>query len=1182
MKKTFTLLLLALLACWLAPLPALAQADSGKRVTISFHEENLSTALKRLDEAFGGTYKILFVYDEVDSHKVTADIRDALPLDALRQVLKDTPFVYTVKDRFISVSLRQKQAQPKRTLTGTVTDEQGEPLIGAGVMVVGGKTGTATDIDGAFRLQVPEDCKTIQVSYIGMSTRLVDVEGKSTVQIRLAENEMMLDNVVVTGYQTLSKERSAGSFDMVKGDVISDKVALTGNILQGMEGLVTGLSVNMSDGADKYTVRGITSLNSTRSPLFVVDGVPLEGDQVESLLSGNDIESMTLLKDATAASIWGSQAANGVVVITTKGGSRKQDLRIAYDGSFTWMGKPDYDYLDRMDGETFMRNAQEMFDQYAPLYSYADVQTSLVGIPDRNNPVVFPHERLMYQALNGEITEAERDAALQQLIRQNGRKDYEDHMLSNKLMTRHNVSFSGGMDKMSYYLSLGYVGDQGMEKDWTNRFTFITKEEFFFTPWLKWDITLNASYGRKRAHLSPWEDYANDNILFGFSPYHDIPYATLYDTAGNPLDWSVYYISQEKRDETEGLTGTDMSFYPVDDFNANSSKTLDTNLRLNTGLTVDLVKGLRYEARFQYSRFHSKTENYYPGSTWKIREERLTATPLNTLECALPTVGGNFLLDNSLTTDWTLRNQLSYNGDFDDGRHQLSALLGTEIREYKNTVFSNFLRGYDMQSMQYTPYDDYNLNRISNPVYGNTTIAFNKTYYTQTEAMRRYFSLYGNVAYTFNHKYTLNASLRVDQSNLFGSNPDNQYKPIWSIGGAWKVSDETFMDGIDWLDRLTLRATFGFAGNSPLPGQGGNYDILMATSSSFYETNGFKISTPANDEITWEKTRMWNIGFDIDVLKNRLALTFDYYDKRTTDLISNMLLNPVSGWQSTIGNVGTLTNKGFELSVNSHNIKGRDFNWYTNFTLSHNTNKITKLDVATPYTAETIIAYGGSMNVEGYPVNSLFAYRYAGLNEKGEPQAYLADGSIVSGLDSRGLSREDAVYCGTTVPKFYGGLTNRLTYKDWELSFMFVYNFGNKMRNECEQLEWGRPTSNLDNSFDERWRVPGDELKTNVPAWTPQVNSNANFDLYYYSDRNVLDAAYIKLRDLSLAYRVPADFCKKLRLDAIRVKLSIGNLFYWAANDEGIDPEYYQPDTCVDSRQERLGPSYSINFNINI
>ena len=404
MKKTFTLLLLGLLAFWLCSLPTQAQAGSEKRVTLSFHEENLSSALKRLDEAFDGAYKILFVYDEVDTYKVTADIRDALPLDALRQALQDTPFVYTVKGRFVTVSLQQKQTQPKRTLTGTVSDEQGEPLIGAGIMVVGEKTGTVTDIDGTFRLQVPEDCQTIQVSYIGMSTQLVDVKGKNAVQIQMAENEMMLDNVVVTGYQTLSKERSAGSFDMVKGDVISDKVALTGNILQGMEGLVTGLSVNMSNGADKYTVRGITSLNSTRSPLFVVDGVPLEGDQVESLLSGNDIESMTLLKDATAASIWGAQAANGVVVITTKGGSRKQDLRIAYDGSFTWMGKPDYDYLDRMDGETFLRNAQEMFDQYAPLYPYADVQTSLVGIPSRNNPVVFPHERLMYHGLNCELS----------------------------------------------------------------------------------------------------------------------------------------------------------------------------------------------------------------------------------------------------------------------------------------------------------------------------------------------------------------------------------------------------------------------------------------------------------------------------------------------------------------------------------------------------------------------------------------------------------------------------------------------------------------------------------------------------------------------------------------------------------------------------------------------------------
>ena len=390
------------------------------------------------------------------------------------------------------------------------------------------------------------------------------------------------------------------------------------------------------------------------------------------------------------------------------------------------------------------------------------------------------------------------------------------------------------------------------------------------------------------------------------------------------------------------------------------------------------------------------------------------------------------------------------------------------------------------------------------------------------------------------------------------------------------------MKSLSWLDRLSLRLTYGFAGNSPLPGQGGSYDILSATSSSFYETNGYRISTPANDKITWEKTCMWNLGFDVDVLKNRLSVTFDYYDKKSTDLISNMLLNPISGWSSTIGNVGTLTNRGYECSVSSHNIRAKSFNWYTNLTFSHNANKIVKLDVATPYTAETLIGNGYNMNVEGYPVNSLFAYRYAGLNDKGEPQAYLSDGTIVSGMESRGLGKEEVVYCGTTVPKYYGGLTNRFTYKNWELSFMFVYNFGNKMRNECETLEYGRPTSNLLNSFDRRWRQAGDELKTDIPAWTPQVNSMANFDLYYYSDRNILDASYIKLRDLSLAYKVPTTFCKKLHVEGLRILLSVGNLFYWAANNEGIDPEYYQLDTYIDSRQEKCGPSYSLNFSINL
>lgn len=1170
-----------MVSCLLMLLSASQLMAQGNKVSVKCVQADLPSALYQVEKQ-SGYYKVNYNYDLLKSCVVSADIKDLPALEALNTLLASTPYTVKVDGKQIYIIRKDKaaDAKPSRKATGQLLDSNGNPLVGVSVRIVGTQAGTVTDSNGEYVLDnVPQNAQ-IEYSYIGMKSFRRKASNKH-VTVIMEEDTSLLADVVVTGYQTLSSERSAGSFGTVKGSVISDKVGLTGNIIQSMEGLATGLSVNMSEGADKFTVRGITSINSNRSPLFVVDGIPLENSQVESLLNGNDVESITVLKDATAASIWGAQAANGVIVITTKKGSRTSKLQVSYNGSVAYTSKPDYGYMNKMDNATFLRNAQEMFDQYASAYSYEKAQSSTNGLSTHSNPVIMPHERLMYQCYNGEITTSERDAALQQLASQNGRKQYEKYFMSDKYTTRHSLSLAGGSDKATYYLSVGYIGNKGADKDGTDRFTVNAKEDFNLTKWLKWDLTVNASYGNSKSYLSPWKDYANDRMLACNTPYVDLPYATFYDGNGKAVDWSVYTVSDEKRESVEGLSGIDMSFYPVDDFNSTSNKTIDTNLRVNTGLTLDLFKGLRYETRFQYSRFHSKTEKYYPEGMWKIREEILASTPKNTpTKPWLPTSGGNFILANGVISDWTFRNQLSYNGDFKDGLHQITALAGTEVREYKNTTFNNFLRGYDIQTMQYTPYDEYNLNRISNALMGNTANVFNQKHYEQSEVMRRYFSLYANAAYTYKGKYTLNASLRMDQSNLFGSDPDSQYKPIWALGAAWKMSDEAFMKDISWLNRLSLRATYGFAGNSPQPGQGGKYDILQSTSSSFFETTGFTILTPANDKITWEKTRTWNLGFDASILKNRLSITFDYYDKKTTDLIGEMLLNPMSGWNSTTGNVGTMTNRGFEVSLNSRNITAKNFNWNTTLTLTHNSNKITKLSVATPYTAETLTGYG-ALNVEGYPVNSLFSYRYAGLNEKGEPQAYTSDGTIVSGASSYGLAKEDVVYSGTTVPKFYGGLTNRFSYKNWELSFMFVYNFGNKMRNECETFQYGRPTMNLLNDFDNRWRKAGDENVTDIPAWNATKSNTANYNLYYMSDRNILNASYIKLRDLSLAYNVPKTFCRKVHTESVRVNLQVGNLFYWAANNKGIDPESYQLDTYTNARQYKFRPTYSIELNIN-
>lgn len=1159
-------------------------AQNEKTITTEFKETPLSSALKRVEKM--SAYKILFTYDDVQTYKVTASLKNATVKEALKKVLEGKPFTFSdvTNGKYISVVYQpQQKTTATKTIKGNVRDENGEPLIGATLRVVNSATGTITNATGDFTMRIPEAITTIEVAFIGMKTQLVPLKNKTEFQIVLEADNTLLTDVVVTGYQTLSKERSAGSFDVVQGVSIKNKAQLSGSLLEGLEGLTTGLNISHSEGSDKFLIRGVTSINSTRAPLFVVDGVPLEENLVEEMVNSSDVATVTVLKDATAASIWGSQAANGVVVITTNKGNRNQKLKVSYDGSFTWIGKPDYDYMDMMDNSTFMKNALEMFELYSQQYDYNTVKTTPNGIANgnkyTNNPIVFPHEIPMYRYQNHEITLEERDAALARLTASNGRKAYEDNFMSDKLFTRHSINFYGGGEKHTYYISLGYLGEQGNYQEWNDRFSINSRQDLQLTPWLKWDVTLNATYGNKKEKILPWHE-SGDSFYSSNSWNRDFPYITYEDENGQPMDHSMYQVYIDKRQEVEALSKTDMSFYPTEDFNRSSYKTMNTNLRANTGLTIDLIKGLKYEGRFQYSRIHSRSEQYLPSENWLVREERLNATPASTLTSITPISGGHFIALNGVTNDWTVRNQLSFDREFDNGRHQIIALAGTELRSYLSTNYRSFLRGYNIQTMKYSSYDIYALSQpVENAIFGDSYNTFNTSYYNQTEISKRYFSLYANAAYTYNHRYTLNASVRMDQSNLFGSDPSTQYKPIWSVGAGWKISEENFMSSVEAIDDLTIRASFGLAGNSPEPGQGGKFDILTATSNFNFETPGFNISTPANDKITWEQTRTINAGIDLRLLNNRLNLSFDWYDKKTTDLLGTMMLNPTTGWISTTGNLGTMTNKGFELSVNSHNIRGKFFNWYTSFTLSHNKNKITELVVETPYTAQRLVSSG--YYVEGYAAASLFAYRWANLDSEGKPQAFDKNGNVVSSSDSYSLTPEDVRYMGSTVPKFYGGLTNRFTYKSWELSFLLVYNLGHKMRNDVATQAYGRPTGNMHKDVDKRWRKPGDEAFTDVPAYTVVPDNNANFQLYYCSDKNVLDASYVKLRDLSLAWNLPLRICQKVSADNIRINLQVGNLFYIAANNEGIDPEALLLSYYSQNRQDKFGPTYSVGLTVN-
>lgn len=1167
-------------------------------VTLVCNHIPLPTALVSVEQQ-SGYYKINYSYDQLARYNVSAHIQKQDAIQAIKNLLANTPFKAEINGRYIHILPLSKVSQQKPQTTriklastgivkGRIIDNQGEPLIGASILSLNTNNVTVTDTNGNFEISGIKGNDMLVCSYIGMEPVKVK-PSNHPMEIIMRSGNNSLNDVVVTGYQTLSRERSAGSFGTVKGEEIANKMLTTNSILDGLEGMTTGLSVNHGAGADRYVIRGITSLNSSRSPLYVVDGVPLDESLVEDMLSSNDIQNVTVLKDATAASIWGSQAANGVVVITTKHGQRNNKMKISYSGSITSYGKPDYSYYKLMDGKTFIKNAQEMFDEYSDLYTYDIVQSQPMGAIyltcSRNYlPVVWAHEIPMYQYKNGEITKDERDTQLNYLAGLDGRGQYEKYFMSNKFFTQHNISITGGSNKHTYYLSLNYKGDKGTNKDWNNKININAYQDFQFTKWLKWDLTVNASFSNKSAKMNPFvsnetiEDIENTFNNSTGANYYNLPY-NIFSDANGWVDQSPMVLSSLMRKQGEEATGINLSFYPVNDFNESSNKTINTDIRINTGLNIKLLPGLKYEGRFQYSRIHSKSEAYRPSNTYVVREERVQTYDTSTGKFRVPQTGGHYYLSNSIISDWTLRNQLSYDADFNDGKHQITAIAGTELRSYKNTSYSNYIRGYDMQTMIAQPYDSYALSDWLFNVPMGDYATVRSGYYSQDESAKKYFSLYANAAYTYDYKYTINASIRMDQSNLFGSDPSNQYKPIWAIGGAWKISDEKFMKKLTWIDDLKLRVSFGFAGNSPKPGMGGKYDILEATSSRFFTTPGYDIITPANDKLTWEKTRTINLGFDARLLRNRISLSLDYYSKYTKDLIGTMNLNPTTGWLSTTGNLGEMSNQGLEISLNTINILNKDFQWRTIFTFSTNKNKIEKLDVEEPINLASDLLR--TSFVEGYPVGALFSYKYAGLTNEGNPQAYDENGNLVSGYDAQNLTKDALIYSGTTIPKFYGALTNTFDYKNFELSFMLAYNFGNKMRKDS-QCFYGRPGSNLLQETDKRWRKAGDEAFTDVPRYTAEYDYSMSTDLYTYADTRVLDASYIRLRDLSLSYQFPYNICRKIGLESIKITGQIGNLFLIAFNHEGIDPEAFAYGYGLyNARQEKFGPSYSFGINVN-
>ncbi|SKB39490.1 TonB-linked outer membrane protein, SusC/RagA family [Sphingobacterium nematocida] len=1145
----------------IASLMQVSASTFGQQITLSKRNVSIESALKEIREQSG--YDFFFDGKSLPKDKVIDVALTNASIDAaLKSVLRGLPFTYSIEGKIISI---RKNEQPSSgdaagaailniDVRGRVVDEEGNPLVGATIRVKGGGNDIITDENGRFILQQVAENATIQISYVGYYRREVKA-APNLGDIRLEMLSSDVEEVEVsysTGYQNLSRERSAGSFSKPNVNIMKNRSSSV-NVLQRLDGLVPGLTVNNGVTAEPLLIRGLTSINSTRAPLVVVDGVELQGVDIESV-NMQDVEDITVLKDASSASIWGAKAANGVIVITTKKGRANQKLQIDYDGYYNVQGRPDRGYLNRMNSREFIQTAREIFPLFQQYNPWSSVE-SVSATP--------PHLNLQYAVERGLMTQAQVDAKLDSLARVDNFDQISNYIYRNSTTSNHTVSVSGGGSKHTFYGSVNYIGmknDTPGDKD--NRFKINLRQDLDLGKNVR--LYLVSDVGTTNTASTNLRTLTSQNTL-GYTPISPatVPYQLLADENGKPLP--VHYmggLSDSQRLDYQGRSRINLDYVPLDEINRGHSNGTGISARIVGGGRINLYKGLRFEGTYGYNVSSTNNRAILNEDSYTVRNEVMTYTQAPNLNSTpiyfVPKDGGRLTESNSLVKNWTVRNQLIYDRDW-QGVHQLTFLAGQEATSTTPMSTRTIYRGWDDQLQVARPVDYQTLGLgVTGTVTGGTRRLGNNISGGEG-VISRTTSYYSNVNYSYLRKYTVNASWRIDQSNLFGMNKSAQNRPVYSIGGKWAMGREQFLQSTEWISSLDLRATYGVTGNAPRPGAAASKDILSAQMDPNYESGlGLIISTPANDKLTWESTKVYNAGIDFSLWSSRLSGSIDGYIKNTQDLIGVLNTAPLTGFPGVTGNFGDMQNKGIDISLNTMNIIGKDFFWSSGLTVGYNKNKITKLARVTPFST------GGQLIEEsflvGYPSFVMFGYNYAGLNATGDPQINLQNGTVSSDIDVS--TPDDMLYMGTYQPVWSGGLSNSFIYKNIQLSFNISYNAGHKMFRDGN-LFWAGVLygNNAHPEFVNRWKQEGDEKHTDIPRYSGSNDeTNSREPLYYhYANTNIFNASYIKLRDISVQYNLPDNAMKRLGAKALSFRFQVNNIMLWKANKLGIDPEFHHP-----------------------
>lgn len=1035
----------------------------------------------------------------------------------------------------VAEEMAREQAEGYK-VTGLVTDQTDQPLPGVTIIAKEDhKIACYSDVNGAFTLHIPYSrALTLQISYIGMIAQEVTVSPSNpSVKVRLKDDVELLGEVVVTGYQTLSKERATGSFSVIEPKALQEKLDV--NLLDRLNGQVAGL-VSTDNG---LTLRGISTLRGNTRPLIVVNGMPYEGDL--SAINPSTVKNITVLKDAAASSIYGARAANGVIVISTKQGSKESKPTFSYNGSVRFVTKPRMSALNLMDTREMLDHSLAVQQKF-PLEIIPPADYKYYTSPIRLTILRYRH---------GEISEEELHGTLDRYAQLDNRSQLEEFYLRTGVEHQHNLALSGGSTNNRYMVTANYVGNNPTDKfSSSRRYGFTMRDDITLSDRFSIDIGLTGSYSDSKQDIGVGSFYRY---------YRTLPsYTMLLDADGTPLNIPGQRSEAElKRLVDEGLY--DLHYSPLRNEGLELSTNHDSYYRINAGLTVNLLTGLNLSLRYSGDFSQDKSEQTHDPNSYGAMSEIVNAATKDPTSGEIVyniPKGGKMIQVRGDGRAYTLRGQLDYT--LEKGEHYLTALAGSEIRALKemSTSVSHF--GYDPNTLGFMPVD-YNLLAEINGTYALSNY-YSYDYHRDNylyEREDRFVSFYGNASYSYAGKYDLTGSIRVDQSNLFGTDPRNQYRPLWSLGGMWHVNKEDFMQSTsDWLSNLVLRLTYGIGGN--VPKDAGPF--LTLTSPIYNPSNKgqfSKINNPPNPNLRWEKTATTNVGIDFGLLSNRLWGSLDFYNRHTTDLMADRTADPTLGWDKLLLNYGAMENRGVELTL-SGAFRFGEVSYSPTLVLGINQNKLLNVEESN----RTTFSYtqGNAITV-GYPYLSVFSYPSAGLSpEDGTPLYYHTDpdsGERKVTAKVSEITMDDLVFSGSRMPTRTGSLTNRIEWRGFALSLMLYYSGGNVLRAVTAPYDGGSSGSNLPREYLNYWQKPGDEKDpTMTPAITGKpLRDTAVIHAWSASDLHAFPGDYLKVQDLSLSYTLPKDRIETLGLSTASLVLQLQNLGTISFNRRGYNAE---------------------------